>query len=166
MSSMSGGAITSNSGPSSGGPDGLPVHDETSQQSTLSQSSDRSDGRQTPSSKTGGPTNFMGAPPVGGYPAHSGPPGSPHSSAPSPGGSMGSSSAGPETGYSRDLASPNWQHRTAPSPISGHTVRSSFYAHSFPNSSKSVHFPTPPNHHNFLGYIPSKCYNLYCVAQC
>ena len=30
------------------GPDGQPMHDETSQQSTLSQSSDNSGGRQTP----------------------------------------------------------------------------------------------------------------------
>jgi hypothetical protein len=30
------------------GPDGQPIHDESSQQSTLSQSSDNSGGRQTP----------------------------------------------------------------------------------------------------------------------
>ncbi len=98
------------------GPDGLPLHDETSQQSTLSQSSDRSDGRQTPKA---GP-NFMsgpGGPPVmQGYPpASGGPPGSPHSSAPSPGGSMGSSAGGHDSGYPRDIASPNWQ-RTQASP--------------------------------------------------
>ena len=58
------------------GPDGQPMHDETSQQSTLSQSSDNSGGRQTPK---------------GSYPqgyAHA--PGTPHSGQPSPG-SMGSS---------------------------------------------------------------------------
>ena len=97
------------------GPDGVPLHDETSQQSTLSQSSDRSDGdRQTP--KTG--SNFMSGPgpqTVGGYPPSSAGPGSPHSSAPSPGGSMGS--GGHDSGYPRDIASPNWQRPPA-SPVS------------------------------------------------
>jgi hypothetical protein len=93
------------------GPDGVPLHDETSQQSTLSQSSDRSDGRQTPKA---GP-NFIPGPAPGppGYPT----PGSPHSSAPSPGGSLSSSVGGHEGGYARDIASPNWQ-RTPASPIS------------------------------------------------
>ena len=101
------------------GPDGVPLHDETSQQSTLSQSSDRSDGRQTP--KTG--PGFVGPTPAQGYPASStGPPGSPHSSAPSPGGSLGSSAGGHDSGYPRDIASPNWQ-RTAASPVSAPQVR-------------------------------------------
>merc|ERR1719210_677337 len=50
--------------------------------------------------------------------SHHGPPGSPHSSAPSPGGSMGSSGAGPDGGYPRDgMASPSWQRPPA-SPVS------------------------------------------------
>ena len=93
------------------GPDGVPLHDETSQQSTLSQSSDRSDGRQTPKA---GPNFIPGPAPPPGYPT----PGSPHSSAPSPGGSLGSSAGGHEGGYPRDIASPNWQQRTPASPIS------------------------------------------------
>lgn len=94
------------------GPDGVPIHDESSQQSTLSQSSDRSDGRQTPKA---GPGYVGGASATPGYP-----PGSPHSSAPSPGGSLGSS--GHEGGgYPRDIASPSWQ-RTAASPA-GQQVR-------------------------------------------
>ena len=127
------------------GPDGIPILDETSQQSTLSQSSDRSDGRATPSSKSGGPISggdikapgYMGrdGSQPGGYPQPPGPhergvpPGSPHSSAPSPGGSMGSSSAGggpgeDGKGYPRDIASPGSWQRTAASPIhSGSTVR-------------------------------------------
>ena len=112
------------------GPDGF---DESSQQSTLSQSSDRSDsGRQTPKQNTPG-----GGPP-GSHPGHPAgqqqqpgphnfmgnfnhPPGSPHSSAPSPGGSMGS---GPENpGYPRDgMASPSWQRPPA-SPVSTPQVR-------------------------------------------
>eukprot|EP00092_Neocalanus_flemingeri_P012405 GFUD01013373.1.p1 GENE.GFUD01013373.1~~GFUD01013373.1.p1 ORF type:complete len:1237 (+),score=326.19 GFUD01013373.1:521-3712(+) len=76
------------------GPDGQPMHDETSQQSTLSQSSDNSGGRQTPK---GGYTQ--------GY-AHA--PGTPHS-APSPG-SMGSSQedipVGSPHGWGRIPASP------------------------------------------------------------
>ncbi|CAB4056249.1 ARID1 [Lepeophtheirus salmonis] len=93
--------------------DGIPVHDDTSQQSTLSQSSDRSDGgRQTPK----GPHNFMNV--SGGFPP---PPGSPHSGARSPGAaSMGSSSH--ESGYPRDMVSPGWQ-RTAASPVSAPTSR-------------------------------------------
>lgn len=106
-------ASASNSGPV--GPDG---YDESSQQSTLSQSSDRSDGRQTPKQQ-------HGPPPTGGHPPHNfmgnfshGPPGSPHSSAPSPGGSLGSSGAGPDGGYPRDgMASPSWQRPPA-SPVS------------------------------------------------
>merc|ERR1719266_3273456 len=106
------------------GPDGF---DESSQQSTLSQSSDRSDGRQTPKGpgqtgpqhpqQAGGgpqghPHNFMG------NFGHGQAPGSPHSSAPSPGGSMGSSGAGPDGGYPRDgMASPSWQRPPA-SPVS------------------------------------------------
>ena len=130
------------------GPDGIPMHDETSQQSTLSQSSDRSDGRATPSSKSGsalGPTgdgkntNYMSRdgnmpgvfPPQSGPPERGVPPGSPHSSAPSPGGSMGSSSAGGGPGedgrpYPRDIASPGSWQRTTGSPVhSGSTVRDS-----------------------------------------
>ena len=133
------------SGPATG-PDGIPMHDDTSQQSTLSQSSDRSDGTVTPSSKGGsasGPTldnkvpNYMSrdGSSAGGYPQPSGPPergvppGSPHSSAPSPGGSMGSSSAGGGPGedgraYPRDIASPGSWQRTTASPVhSGSTVR-------------------------------------------
>ena len=151
------GSKSANSGPMSNnatsggpipvtGPDGLPMHDETSQQSTLSQSSDRSDGRATPSSKSGstlGPTgdskapNYMGRdgsipgvyPPQSGPPERGVPPGSPHSSAPSPGGSMGSSSAGGGPGedtrsYPRDIASPGSWQRTTASPVhSGSTVR-------------------------------------------
>ncbi|XP_040576388.1 trithorax group protein osa isoform X3 [Lepeophtheirus salmonis] len=95
--------------------DGIPVHDDTSQQSTLSQSSDRSDGgRQTPK----GPHNFMNV--SGGFPP---PPGSPHSGARSPGAaSMGSTSH--ESGYPRDMVSPGWQ-RTAASPVSAPTSRGS-----------------------------------------
>ena len=133
------------SGPATG-PDGIPMHDETSQQSTLSQSSDRSDGRATPSSKSGSAPGVTGDSKVpnymgrdgsisGGYPQPSGPPdrgvppGSPHSSAPSPGGSMGSSSAGGGPGedgrpYPRDIASPGSWQRTTASPVhSGSTVR-------------------------------------------
>jgi len=103
------GLSSANSAPPNG-PDGIPLHDETSQQSTLSQSSDRSDGRQTPKA---GP-NFIGGPVASqGY----APPGSPHSSAPSPGGSMGSSAGGHDSGYPRDIASPNWQRANA-SPVS------------------------------------------------
>ena len=92
------------------GPDGVPLHDETSQQSTLSQSSDRSDGRQTP--KTG-PGFMAGGPVVGqGYPPASA---SPHSSAPSPGGSLSSSAGGHDSGYPREISSPSWQ-RTQQSP--------------------------------------------------
>ena len=118
-SAPGGGSNPSGAPPSSGpvGPDGF---DESSQQSTLSQSSDRSDGRQTPKQATPQhsgqgpqhPHNFMG------NFSHHGPPGSPHSSAPSPGGSMGSSGAGPEGGYPRDgMASPSWQ-RPPVSPVS------------------------------------------------
>lgn len=153
------GSKSANSGPMSNnatsggpipvtGPDGLPMHDETSQQSTLSQSSDRSDGRATPSTKGGSAAgaasgdnktqNYLGRDGnmPGGYPSQAGapergvPPGSPHSSAPSPGGSMGSSSAGGGPGedgraYPRDIASPgSWQQRTTSSPVhSGSTVR-------------------------------------------
>ena len=153
------GSKSANSGPTSNnatsggpipvtGPDGLPMHDETSQQSTLSQSSDRSDGRATPSTKGGSAAgaasgdnktqNYLGRDGnmPGGYPSQAGapergvPPGSPHSSAPSPGGSMGSSSAGGGPGedgraYPRDIASPgSWQQRTTSSPVhSGSTVR-------------------------------------------
>ena len=139
-------ATLGNSGPATG-PDGLPMHDDTSQQSTLSQSSDRSDGRATtPSSKSGAvpvATGDVKVPNYGGrdgsvpsgYPQPPGPPergvppGSPHSSAPSPGGSMGSSSAGGGPGedgsrYPRDIASPGSWQRTTASPVhSGSTVR-------------------------------------------
>merc|ERR1719474_1506480 len=83
------------------GPDGQPIHEETSQQSTLSQSSDNSGGRQTPK---GGYGQGYGAGP-----------GTPHS-APSPG-SMGSSQD-PDP-YQRDVASPGhgWG-RVPPSPVS------------------------------------------------
>ena len=91
------------------GPDGVPLHDETSQQSTLSQSSDRSDGRQTPKTSA----SLM---PGQGYTPSSAGPASPRSSAPSPGGSMGSAAE-----YPRDMASPNWQ-RTQASPGSGQQV--------------------------------------------
>jgi hypothetical protein len=111
---------------SSTGPDGVPIHDETSQQSTLSQNSDRSDGgRHTPKGAGGGggsgAGNFM--PPQGGSGQYSGghsgggggggggPPGSPHSSAPSPGGSLGSGGGGHENSYGGgrgDMSSPNW----------------------------------------------------------
>ena len=142
-------STSSSTGPVTG-PDGIPMHDETSQQSTLSQSSDRSDGRATPSSKSGsvlGPTgdakapNYMGRDGniPGGYPPQSGPPergvppGSPHSSAPSPGGSMGSSSAGGGPGedgraYPRDIASPGSWQRTTASPVhSESTVREKYH---------------------------------------
>ena len=113
------------------GPDGF---DESSQQSTLSQSSDRSDsGRQTPKQNTpgGGPPGSHPGGHPGGQQQQPGPhnfmgnfnhpPGSPHSSAPSPGGSMGS---GPENpGYPRDgMASPSWQRPPA-SPVSTPQVR-------------------------------------------
>ena len=114
-------------GSSASGPVGPDGFDESSQQSTLSQSSDRSDGRQTPKGpgqtgpqhpqQAGGgpqghPHNFMG------NFGHGQAPGSPHSSAPSPGGSMGSSGAGPDGGYPRDgMASPSWQRPPA-SPVS------------------------------------------------
>ena len=114
-------------GSSASGPVGPDGYDESSQQSTLSQSSDRSDGRQTPKGpgqtgpqhpqQAGGgpqghPHNFMG------NFGHGQAPGSPHSSAPSPGGSMGSSGAGPDGGYPRDgMASPSWQRPPA-SPVS------------------------------------------------
>merc|ERR1719510_1134549 len=125
-SSSSGGAGGASSGNASSapgpvGPDGF---DESSQQSTLSQSSDRSDGRQTP--KQQGPQQQQQHPgQQQPHPPHSfmgnfshGPPGSPHSSAPSPGGSMGSSGAGPDGGYPRDgMASPSWQRPPA-SPVS------------------------------------------------
>lgn len=103
------------------GPDGVPIHDETSQQSTLSQSSDRSDGttggRQTPKG------SFMPGQ-GGGYPHHGGP-GSPHRSAPSPGLDGGYGSGG----------SSGWQnqHRLAPSPASQtpggppHSVSNSYF---------------------------------------
>ena len=116
-------------GSSASGPVGPDGYDESSQQSTLSQSSDRSDGRQTPKGQgqsqtgpqhpqqagggpQGHPHNFMG------NFGHGQAPGSPHSSAPSPGGSMGSSGAGPDGGYPRDgMASPSWQRPPA-SPVS------------------------------------------------
>ena len=88
---------SANSSSAPTGPDGM--HDETSQQSTLSQSSDRSDGgggRQTPkqTSNAGAAANSgpPGQPGPGQYPPPPGqyPPGSPHSSAPSPGGSENS----------------------------------------------------------------------------
>ena len=91
--------------------DNVPLLDETSQQSTLSQSSDRSDGRQTP--KTG--ANFM---PGQGYTPSSAGPASPRSSAPSPGGSMGSAAE-----YPRDIGSPNWQRAQAsPGSVPGSQV--------------------------------------------
>lgn len=117
------------------GPDGVPMLDETSQQSTLSQSSDRSDGttggRQTPK------TSFVPqGGPGGSYPSHhqGGPPGSPHRSAPSPGldGGYGSGSGG----------NPGWQnqHRIASSPAgtasgpSSHSMFNSITPGSLPAS--------------------------------
>lgn len=125
--SSQGGPISTSGNASSSGPVGPDGFDESSQQSTLSQSSDRSDGgRQTPKGPQQGalphsnqqqpqhPHNYM----PGNYP-----PGSPHSSAPSPGGSMGSSGAGPDGGYPRDgMASPSWQRPPA-SPVSAGQVR-------------------------------------------
>ena len=140
---LSNNSTSGSSGPVTG-PDGIHMHDETSQQSTLSQSSDRSDGRATPSSKSGpllGPTgdgkapNYMGRDGniPGGYPPQSVPPergvppGSPRSSAPSPGGSISSAGGGPgedSRSYPRDIASPGSWQRTAASPVhSGSTVR-------------------------------------------
>eukprot|EP00096_Caligus_rogercresseyi_P001290 TRINITY_DN1204_c2_g1_i1.p1 TRINITY_DN1204_c2_g1~~TRINITY_DN1204_c2_g1_i1.p1 ORF type:complete len:1779 (+),score=632.85 TRINITY_DN1204_c2_g1_i1:577-5913(+) len=96
-----------------GSSDGIPLHDDTSQQSTLSQSSDRSDGgRQTPK----GPHNFINIP--GGFPP---PPGSPRSGAPSPGAPVGMPH---EPNYPRDMVSPGWQ-RTAASPVTAPTSRGS-----------------------------------------
>ena len=96
------------------GPDGQPMHDETSQQSTLSQSSDNSGGRQTPKggytqviiftqSSSTSPTSPRV---LQGY-AHA--PGTPHS-APSPG-SMGSSQDDPPVG------SPHGWGRIPASPV-------------------------------------------------
>jgi hypothetical protein len=118
---------------SAGGPVGPDGFDESSQQSTLSQSSDRSDGRQTPKQQTQphpGPQGPGAHPPhnfMGNFGHHGGPPGSPHSSAPSPGGSLGSSGAGPDGGYPRDgMASPSWQRPPA-SPVSTPQVLASFH---------------------------------------
>ena len=97
---------STNSSSAPTGPDGVPMHDETSQQSTLSQNSDRSDGgRQTPkqasNASNSGPPPPQGQPGPGQYPQGPPgqyPPGSPHSSAPSPGGSVGST-GGHENSY-------------------------------------------------------------------
>merc|ERR1719189_1356587 len=79
------------------GPDGQPMHDETSQQSTLSQSSDNSGGRATP--KGGYPQGYPHAP------------GTPHSGQPSPG-SMGS-------GVEEAGGSPHAWGRVPASPLGG-----------------------------------------------
>merc|ERR1719394_468983 len=86
------------------GPDGQPMLDETSQQSTLSQSSDNSGGRQTPK---------------GGYAqGYSHAPGTPHSGQPSPG-SMGSSQD------EVPGSSPHHWGRVPASPLGGNPVYTS-----------------------------------------
>ena len=117
------------------GPDGVPIHDETSQQSTLSQSSDRSDGttggRQTPKA------SFM--PGQGGYPHHGGP-GSPHRSAPSPGLDGGYGSGG----------SSGWQaqHRMAPSP-----------------AGQAPGGPPPPHSVSDISWIVKCCLSLFILFR-
>ncbi len=115
----------SSAAPTPTGPDGVPIHDETSQQSTLSQSSDRSDGdRQTPKTNSSGPPNYGMQ---GGYPHpgtycglivdlllqqflfSTGAPGSPHNNIPSPGAGMGGG-GGHENSYG------GWQQQGRPGP--------------------------------------------------